>query len=407
MSTVRRNRRAGVEDLWTKEVLDENKKAHRVPSKLHGKGKRWRARYVDDAGNEHTMRFARKTDGKAWLDAQVSTLVQGTHVAPRNSQLTVEQWAEEWLKGYANHREKTVELATWHVKKINAGLGSLQLSAVRPSTVKKWMVALKDEGLADSYVYSLHSRLAQILGDAMHDGLLARNPCSRRTSPKTGQQKVYVATSEQIWALHDAMPPHLRVAVLLGSFVGLRISEAAGLRIADVDFANGVVTPRQQWPARELKTDSSTKPVPVPPELVAMLEVSAKTFRGERLVCDELGKPVSPWVIAWNLRAAKAKVPGLPEEFSFQDFRHYYASLLIRRGADIKAVQARLRHGSAITTLRYYAHLWPDADETTRTAVGAAIKDWPGSTAYSLRTEADQTNPDDEDDDPNALVEAV
>jgi hypothetical protein len=138
-----------------------------------------------------------------------------------------------------------------------------------------------------------------------------------------------------------------------------------------------------------------------------MLEVSAQTFPGERLVCDELGKPVSPWVIGWNLRAAKEKVPGLPEEFSFQDFRHYYASLLIRRGADIKAVQARLRHGSAITTLRYYAHLWPDADETTRTAVGAAIQDWPGSTAYSLRTEADQPDPTDDEDDTSTQAEAV
>ncbi|MEU3009856.1 tyrosine-type recombinase/integrase [Nocardia asteroides] len=405
--TARRNRRAGVEDLWTKDERQPDGTVRRVPSKLHGKGKRWRARYVDDAGNEHTKRFARKTDGQAWLDAQVATLVHGTHVAPRDAQRTVEEWANDWLRGYANHRDTTVELATWHVKKINDGLGSLQLSAVRPSTVKKWMVQLKAEGLADSYVYSLHSRLAQILGDAVHDGLLARNPCSRRTSPTTGQQKVYVATSEQIWALHDTMPAHLRVAVLLGSFVGLRVSEAAGLLVTDVDFESGVVHPRQQWPARPLKTESSTKPVPIPPELVAMLEESVRVFPGERLVCDVLGKPVSPWVIGWNLRAAKAKVPGLPEEFSFQDFRHYYASLLIRRGADIKAVQARLRHGSAITTLRYYAHLWPDADETTRAAVGAAIKDWPGSTAYSLRTEAEHGEQADDEHQPNAQVEAV
>ena len=51
--------------------------------------------------------------------------------------------------------------------------------------------------------------------------------------------------------------------------------------------------------------------------------------------------------------------------------------------------------------------VWPDADETTRTAVGAAIKDWPGSTAYSLRTEADQQAVTDDGDDPNTLVEAV
>ncbi|MFF2085027.1 hypothetical protein ACFVVM_14730 [Nocardia sp. NPDC058176] len=102
--------------------------------------------------------------------------------------------------------------------------------------------------------------------------------------------------------------------------------------------------------------------------------------------------PLGPW------QACAVRTPG---------FQHYYTSLLIRRGADIKAVQARLRHGSAITTLRYYAHLWPDADETTRTAVGAAIQDWPGSAAYSLRTEADQPDLADDDTDPNTLVEAV
>jgi integrase len=34
----------------------------------------------------------------------------------------------------------------------------------------------------------------------------------------------------------------------------------------------------------------------------------------------------------------------------------------------VKVVQARLRHASASTTLNTYAHLWPDSDESTRTA---------------------------------------
>jgi hypothetical protein len=37
------------------------------------------------------------------------------------------------------------------------------------------------------------------------------------------------------------------------------------------------------------------------------------------------------------------------------------------------AARERLRHASAITTLDTYAHLWPDADESTRAAVGAVI----------------------------------
>ncbi|WP_439033135.1 hypothetical protein [Gordonia terrae] len=55
--------------------------------------------------------------------------------------------------------------------------------------------------------------------------------------------------------------------------------------------------------------------------------------------------------------------------------RHYLASLLIASGADIKTVQARLRHNSAKTTLDVYGHLWPDADESTRSAISAVINE--------------------------------
>jgi integrase len=102
------------------------------------------------------------------------------------------------------------------------------------------------EGLAPSYVHALHKRLSQICSDAVHDGVLGRNPCSRRTSPPVGQQKPYVATTAQVWALHDAVSDHLRVAVLLGAFAGLRLAEASGLRVADVDFIRGAVHPVAQ-----------------------------------------------------------------------------------------------------------------------------------------------------------------
>jgi hypothetical protein len=72
--------------------------------------------------------------------------------------------------------------------------------------VKSWIVKLQNDGLSQSYIYALHARLSQIYTDAIHDGLVTRNPCSRRTSPKAGDQKAYVATTAQIWALYDAMP---------------------------------------------------------------------------------------------------------------------------------------------------------------------------------------------------------
>ena len=66
------------------------------------------------------------------------------------------------------------------------------------------------------------------------------------------------------------------------------------------------------------------------------------------------------------------------------DLRHYFASLLIASGTDVKTVQARLRHASAKTTLDTCGHMWPDRDESTRAAVDAVLQD----RADSLRTAA-------------------
>jgi len=240
--------------------------------------------------------------------------------------------------------------------------------------VKAWVARLRADGFEASYIHQLHARFSQIMSDAVYDGVLGRNPCSRRTSPPMGKAKVYVATTEQVWAIHDAVPDHLRVAVLLGAFAGLRVAEAAGLRVADVDFTRGIVYPKQQWPGKPLKTDGSNQPIPIPHDLALLLAASVQKYPSEMLVTNGPGTDrCGPWIIERTMRDIRQQIDGLPEGFTFHDLRHYLASLLIASGADIKTVQARMRHQSARTTLDTYSHLWPDADESTRTAVGAVI----------------------------------
>ena len=109
---------------------------------------------------------------------------------------------------------------------------------------------------------------------------------------------------------------------------------------------------------------------------------------GERVVSNAIGEPVPPWQIERALRDVKPTIEGLPEGFGFQDLRHYLASLLIANGANIKVVQARMRHATAKTTLDTYGHLWPDTDESTRKVIAGVITERMDSlsTAYPLRT---------------------
>lgn len=53
---------AKVEDRWTKTVRDPQGNKQTAPSADHGRGLRWRARYVDDEGRQHAKSFVRKAD---------------------------------------------------------------------------------------------------------------------------------------------------------------------------------------------------------------------------------------------------------------------------------------------------------------------------------------------------------
>ena len=88
------------------------------------------------------------------------------------------------------------------------------------------------------------------------------------------------------------MPEHLRVAVLLGAFAGLRIAEVSGLRVADVDFTRGVVHPKQQWPGKPLKTDGSDQPIPIPRDLALLLAASVQRYGSDMMVTDGRGRPL-------------------------------------------------------------------------------------------------------------------
>lgn len=392
---MKRNRRSGVEDRWHKTVKGPDGAPQKVPSARYGKGKRWLARYVDGRGKEHSQSFGRKVDAQRWLDGQTAALVAGTHVAPRDARMTVRQWCEQWLKGYGVHRDSTVREAKTHIRLIVAEFGDDELAAIQPSHVKTWVAALADNPYEASYVYAVHSRLSQILGDAVLDGLLGRNPCSKRTSPPMGKKKLYVATTAQVWALYDAVPDHIRPAILLGAFAGLRVAETAALRVGDVDFIRGIVYPHQQWPDKPLKTKASEAPIPVPGELTLLLAEFVQAYGGPMVVTSGSGaKPCGPWIIERAVRAVRSGIAGLPEGFSYHDLRHYFASLLVADGADIKTVQARMRHESATTTLDTYGHLWPDADESTRATVGKVIVARMDSSSEATADQLRTGNPD-------------
>jgi hypothetical protein len=182
---------------------------------------------------------------------------------------------------------------------------------------------------------------------SMH--VVMRDRCFQRTSSGAAQHRPYVATTEQMWALHHATPEHLQPAILLGAFVGLRTAEVAGLRLAGVDLMGCIIRPAQQDNGEPLKTETSRTPLPSRRSWCC-------TSRPRWPAGEATTSPTAP---AGRPRHGRSSGPaggltsggGLPEGFPFHDLRHYLASLLNASGLDVKVVQPRLRHDSVKTTL--------------------------------------------------------
>jgi integrase len=104
-----------------------------------------------------------------------------------------------------------------------------------------------------------------------------------------------------------------------------------------------------------------------------MLSAEVARTGADVLVTNDIMRPPTPWAIERAMRDVRGSVAGLPAGFRFHDPRRFFASALISAGLDVKVVQARLRHASAMTTLNTYGHMWPDKDESSRAAIAGIL----------------------------------
>ena len=145
---------------------------------------RWRARYRDAAGKEHSKHFDRKTDAQRWLNEVTAAIVTGQYVDPRSGRITFREYAERW-RATQVHRLTTQDYIEGNLRR-NAYpvLGDKPLSSIRPSEVQGWVKGMTDR-LAPSTVGVVHGVVSGIFRAAVRDRLIVANPVRRDTSPES------------------------------------------------------------------------------------------------------------------------------------------------------------------------------------------------------------------------------
>lgn len=382
-------------------------------------GSRYRARYVGPDGTEKSKSFPdrQKRLADQWLAHTEADMARGQYIDPRAARTTFQQYAEGWVSTQGADPNTQASMESQLRLHAFPYIGTRPLGSFQPAHIRDWVQQLQANGVHGSYARTIYSNVRAALSAAVDDGHLPRNPCAARSvrPPTVDTKRVTPWTTERLFAVRAGMPERYQAMVDLGGGCGLRQGEILGVAVDAVDFRLDTLHVVQQLklsrskPAFAPPKGGKLRDVPLPGPVADALRAHMKQFppveitlpwkvAGGPLVTKRLiftgprGGHVWRTSLneeAWKPALASAGVIPTPaagaphvesRENGMHAMRHFYASVLLDAGENIKALAEYLGHSDPGLTLRVYAHLMPSSQERTRNAVAAA---YPTSTPFS------------------------
>lgn len=401
-----------IQDRWYKTETGPAGKPRRVKSDRYGSGLRYRARYIGPDGTEKSKSFPDKQKrlAETWLTQLAADMARGQYVDPSEGRVTFQQFATTWLASQTTDVSTIAAMELRFRLHANPYIGSRSMSAFQPGHIRTWARGLQEAGLASSYQRVIFANVSAVFAAAVDDGIIARNPCRAGSvrAPKLDARKLKPWTRERVLAVREGLPQQYKAIVDVGAGCGLRQGEVFGLAVDEVDFLGGTV-----HVVRQVKMVGShlvfappkggkLREVPLP-EVVAHALARHITQRPPIEITLPWKTPDGPPVTATLLfysRERKAlnrnysnmylwkpalvsagvipdRLPGerfkQSREHGMHALRHYYASVLLDAGENIRALSEYLGHSDPGFTLRTYTHLMPHSQDRARKAIDAAF----------------------------------
>ncbi|WP_280429995.1 tyrosine-type recombinase/integrase [Nocardia brasiliensis] len=396
-------------DTWHQKKKDERNKP--LKSASYGKGKQWRGAYQDGLRHApHTKGFDTKAEANDWAQEAVANIKAGRHITKDAAKKMFKDWVWEWLN------TQGVDDGTYagYASNIRLILRYLKPHAVADVTeihVMEMMADLQRKGYAYETRIAVHRLLSRIMGTAERSKLRVGMPCSRTTFAKRDKSsgaprhKTYCPTLFEFWSFYEALSEDAKIGAILGVGLGLRVSEASGADITDVDWDNLIYEPGTQYhPAvkrngeaiprtfdARLKTITSESAIPVDPwiadQLLSLLggrktgpflRFTGGRAQGQRMPAPSLSSRVQRAVLEIGGEPAKL-IPFGPNgemrcQMGFHSLRKLYGSIMSHGRYSPADIQRRMRHKNLSTTLDIYTNLVEDTAEPGLLTLGETLR---------------------------------
>lgn len=279
--------------------------------------------------------------------------------------LLVEAYLEDCKKRIKNSTYTTKN--TIIQKHLLPFFAAARVNEITSSTIRQWQIWMlqKHTDKTTQYLHYVNIQLSCIFNFARKYYGLAVNPvkqCNTLGNTKTREKYFWTLAefNSFIEKVDKKDPFYILFNVLF--WTGMRRGELLALRPMDFDFLQKQVIIRRNLifvknkpQMNSPKTKTSRRTISVPQFLVDMLQTY---IMKEKIRDDQLLFCCMPYHITKKIKDYSKKAGIRP--IRIHDFRHSHASLLIEQGYSPMIIAERLGHKDISTTLKVYAHLYPD-----------------------------------------------
>jgi integrase len=348
----------------------------------------WQARFpigtrekIDADGNVHFVTVRKSIYGKknekgkllAQMREALTALGKGEYVDPSDKSLI--GWCKEWYETYkkpgirTNTREK-YETSMARLRRYD--IANYQLKSLNQELIQRFYNRLSDDGLSEETIKATHSLINGALDKAEELKLVIKNEARRCRIPKNNillmgeGEDAKALTEEQEKAFLYQLgrrTKHYMYALFMVN-TGLRPGEALALQRSDVDLKKRVVKVTKTYLDRQKriqnapKTESSRRTVPIPSEVIKLLEAYMLQQPNKKpdapLFQTDAGRRPTMSYLRKRFKSAGAAIGC--EWVNLHTMRHTYASKLFKKKVEIRVIKDLLGHKDVSTTYDIYVH---------------------------------------------------